>query len=411
MVTGCTALKDELNKGLRRHLDPAFRGEIKKVLKVLRGRLDPTKLDTGLPVITINTHEGRPVTSKAVYMDADLEIRDLQRDTYNLKTPVQIRGRGNTTWNALKKPYRLKFPKKTALFGYEKAKNWVLLANYQDTTLLLNSIAFELGRRFGFPFTPHYTHVEVVLNGRYEGSYVLTEQVSVGPGRVAIDEDGGFLVELDTHYDEEPKFRTPRLDLPVMIKHPEEGGADAVKKALFDLEEALLAPIFPDTLYQDIIDLDNFIDYIMINEITRNIDLQLLHSVFLYRDQDSKICLGPLWDFDYGFDYSDGKYFVNAEGMYCNTSFREGPGQWLLSRFFEDPVFRKAYQDRWNTIYPDLADMEVFIDTMAASLEKSYQANAKVWWWNKVDYPKEIARLKEWWRNRIAYLQREINSF
>jgi hypothetical protein len=397
VVSGCSALKD-FGK------------------KTLRGRLDPAKLDTGLPVITINTHGSQPVTSKEVYLTANIEISDPDNSDNNLKDEIEIRGRGNATWNAPKKPFRIRFPKKTSLFGYEKARNWVLLANYQDTTLLTNTIAFELGRRFGLAFTPHVTHVEVIVNGRYEGSYTVTEHVQTGSGRVDINEDAGFLVEVDAHYDEDPKFQTPFLNLPAMIKHPEdveESGYDFVKKAVNDLEAALFSEDFSNTNYRDLIDLDNFVDYIMINEIIRNVDIQIPHSVYLYQDPDSKMSLGPLWDFDYGFDYDGEKhaYFNNATGMFYNTSFRAGSGQKFFGRFFEDPVFRKAYKERWNAMYPEIVNMEAFIDQMASRLEKSYEANGTVWWWNKKDYPKEIARLKEWWKNRIAYLNQEINAF
>jgi spore coat protein CotH len=383
--------------------------------KTLRGYLDTARLDTDLPVITITTHSGKPVTSKEEFITANIEISDPDNSGNNLKGEIEIRGRGNTTWNTPKKPYRIRFPGKTSLFGYEKARNWVLLANYQDSTLLTNTIAFELGRRFDLAFTPHVTHVEVIVNGRYEGSYTVTEQVQIGPGRVNINKDEGFLVELDTYYDEEPKFRTPLLDLPVMIKHPEdveESGYDFVKQAVNDLEAALFSADFPNTNYRDLIDLDNFIDYIMINEIIRNVDIQLPHSVFLYRDQDSRIRLGPLWDFDYGFDYDGEKhaYFNNSTGMFYNTAFRGGAGKTFFDRFFEDPAFRKAYKERWNAMYPEIAGMEAFFDQMAAHLENSYEANGAVWWWFKRNYHKEIARLKEWWRNRIAYLNQEINA-
>jgi spore coat protein CotH len=389
--------------------------DIKYAVKiVLRGHVNPAKLDTGLPIIKITTNNNKPITSKEQYVKAGIEIVDPNDSANNFKGEVEIRGRGNTTWNAPKKPYRLRFPKKTSLFGHEKARSWVLLANYQDTTLMTNAIAFELGRRFGLPFTNHVTHVEVILNGSYEGSYMVTEHIQIGPGRVDINEEGGFLVELDNHYDEEPKFQTPLLNLPVMIKHPEtpeDSGYDFIKDALNELEAALYSGAFPGSAYRDLIDLNIFIDYIMINEITRNVDLQFPHSVFLYRDRDSKICLGPLWDFDFGFDYIKGKYFANAEGMYCNTAFREGSGQKFFSRFFEDPYFRTKYKERWNEKYADIADVETFIDETAIRLEKSHKANGAVWRWNMVNYQKEIARLKEWWRKRIAYLNREINLF
>jgi spore coat protein CotH len=391
---------------------------IKSMAKtVLRGYVDPAKLETGLPIIKINTHNGQAVTSKENYITADIEIIDPNNSRNNLKNSVEIRGRGNTTWNAPKKPYRLRFFEKISLFGYEKAKSWVLLANYQDTTLMLNSIAFELGRRFGLPFTPHYTHVEVILNGRYEGSYVVTEQIQMGRGRVDI-QDSGFFVELDSYYDEDPKLLTNILELPVMIKYPEDltdnSDYEFVRDALNELEAALFAGTFPGSGYRNLIDVNTWVDYIMINEITRNVDLQLPHSVYLYRDggEDSKIGAGPLWDFDYGFDYDNkGAYFKDTAGMYYNTTFREGRGQRFFARFFDDPWFRSKYRERWNEKYEDIAGMETFIDQMAALLEESAEANSKVWWWNKVDYQKEIERMKTWWRERINYLNTEINQF
>jgi hypothetical protein len=144
------------------------------------------------------------------------------------------------------------------------------------------------------------------------------------------------------------------------------------------------------------------------------VDIQLPHSVYLYRDagEGAKIKPGPLWDFDYGFDYDDrGAYFNNVSGMYHNTKFREGPGGKFFSRFFEDPSFRTKYKERWNGKYSDVAGMETFIDQTAALLEKSAQANSKVWWWNKVDHKEETERLKTWWRGRIDYLNTEINKF
>jgi spore coat protein CotH len=207
--------------------------------------------------------------------------------------------------------------------------------------------------------------------------------------------------------------------MPVMIKHPEDSedsedsGYDFVKDAVNELESALYSGSFPNSGYRDLIDTDVFIDYIMINEITRNIDIQLPHSVYLYRDggENKRIRAGPLWDFDFGFDNHEGKYFTNTEGMYFNTALREGSGQKFFSRFFEDPYFSTKYKERWNEKYADIAAMETFIDQTAALLEKSRYTDSKVYWWNAVDYKEEIERMKGWWRKRIEYLDREINQF
>ncbi|MDR0689957.1 MAG: CotH kinase family protein [Spirochaetaceae bacterium] len=387
------------------------------VKMVLKRHIDPAKLDTGLPIIKINTHNRRAITSKKDYVTADIEIVDPNNRDNNLKTTVEIRGRGNSSWSpvVLKKPYRLKFPKKISLFGYEKAKSWVLLANNQESTLILDSTAFELGNRLGVPFTPHYTHVELILNGSYGGSYVVTEQIQVGRGRVDIDENTGFLVEFDAHYDEDPKFRTSILELPIMIKSPEDladdSGYDFVKTAINELEAALFADSFPNNNYRDLIDLDVFIDYIIIQETTRNRDFSNGLSIYLYRDgkKDSKIKLGPLWDFDSGFDHiiKSGIYFQDATGRFFS---QDGSGKLFFSRFFEDPCFREKYQERWNQHYQDILGMEDFIDHMGSLLEKSRQVERYVWWWIKDNPQEQTERMKSWWRDRVNYLNTEINN-
>ncbi|KAA6305826.1 hypothetical protein EZS27_042520, partial [termite gut metagenome] len=149
-----------------------------------------------------------------------------------------IRGRGNVTWTYPKKPYRLKFDKKISVFGLGEAKSWVLLANYRDPTLIMNTVAFELGHKLKFPYTNHANHVEMFVNEEYKGSYMLTEQVQVDKYRIDIDEKKDFFVELDTYYDEEIKFRSALINLPVNVKSPEvknESEIEFVKIAINNL--------------------------------------------------------------------------------------------------------------------------------------------------------------------------------
>ncbi|GHV09638.1 hypothetical protein FACS189485_22420 [Spirochaetia bacterium] len=323
----------------------------------------------------------------------------------NTEYKDEIRGRGNTTWGQPKKPYRIKFKNKTSLFGYEQAKSWVLLANYLDPTLIMNTLAFELGVRFGLPFTNHYQHVDLVLNGVYQGSYVLTEQVQVGKGRVDIDEDDGFLVELDVYYDEDPKFRTDLYQLPVMVKSPEDlinpAGYDFVKNSMNALEAALTDVSFPESGYRDLINMDTFVDFLLINEIVANGELGHPKSTYMYKDAGAaKISMGPLWDFDWGFG-SPGNYFNY-------TDYRSGRHS-FFQRFFDDPVFSVAYKAHWNENLSGIINIGPFIDEMAASLEKSQALNARRW--GAVDYAQIISRMKTWWMQRMVYLNTEINKY
>ncbi|KAA6311804.1 hypothetical protein EZS27_037142, partial [termite gut metagenome] len=152
-----------------------------------------------LPIIIIDTKGGAGIYDKVNYVESTFRLVDTANPDNNVE-PLEktgIRGRGNSTWNYPKKPYRLKFDKKTSLFGLGAAKSWVLLANYQDPTFITNTVALELGSRIGFAFTNHTNHVELFLNKKYQGSYVLTEQVQVNEHRVNISEKEGFLVEFD----------------------------------------------------------------------------------------------------------------------------------------------------------------------------------------------------------------------
>jgi hypothetical protein len=369
---------------------------------------------TGLPVIKIDTKDGALITSKETYTKTNIKIVDANNTNYSFENTDykdEIRGRGNSTWSYPKKPYRLKFNKKTSLFGYEAAKSWVLLANYIDPTLIMNTVTFELGHRIGLPYTNHYTHVEVFLNGAYQGSYMLTEQMQVGKGRVDIDEDEGFFVELDSYYDEDPKFRTTSYNLPVMIKSPEDltdpAGYDFVKTAINGLEAAMTAGAFPESGYRDLINMDTFVDFLLINEIVHNNELWHPKSTYMYKDKgDARISMGPLWDFDWAFGYSG-----SGHAYFNNPTIRSGK-HLFFQRFFDDPVFATQYKVHWNANYAEIADMTAFIDEQAEKLKKSQAENFKIWWKDdNIDYNDEITKMKIWWSARIAYLNTEINKY
>lgn len=366
--------------------------------------------NTGLPVIYINTQNGAPIVSREDYLKMNIKVTS-DNPEYNLDHTGfedEIRGRGNATWSSPKKPYRIKFDKKTSLFGLTAAKSWVLLADYRSPTLLQNILGFELGKRFGLPFTNNFRHVELVLNGNYAGTYILTEQVQTGKGRVDIDEKKGFLLELDYHYDDDVKFRTKIYNLPVLVKSPEEitdESLNPIKEALNSLEVAVNS-----RSYNDLIDVDNFIDYIMVNDMVMNFELQVPASVYMYKDVNSKIKMGPLWDFDCGYGYEDdGKSFYREfNGRLPFLSRRNGwGGQPFLAKLFEDPAFKKRYKERWNEKYGLMATMPAYIDSLSAVLKKARELNYVRWYSDSRN--KESEPLKAWWNSRLTHLNEAVN--
>jgi hypothetical protein len=376
-----------------------------------KGYVDPDTLNTtGLPIVRIDTVNGKDITNKVDYLTADIKITNSDND---LTTTTEIRGRGNTSWrNNGKKPYRLKFFEKQKLFGLTKAKSWVLLANAADDTMIKNIIAFEMGQRFGLPYTNHYIPVELVLNGEYRGSYLLTEQVQVGSGRVDIDEDTGYLIELDNYYDEEPKFKTAPIPFPVMIKSPETipngFGDNFVKTSINELVGKMFADSFPENGYRDLINMDTFVNYIMIQEFLENSDFWSLNSVYVYKDGEpnSKICAGPLWDMD--------RILGNPnERRTANSDFTP-LGEVFFGRFFADPVFVAAYKAKWNEHYDIIANqMPAFIVDMADKLAQSRKMDYLLWQGTDPGdsyYDDIIDDLQTWWSERVDFMNGAIND-
>jgi len=373
--------------------------------------ISDTLIDTGLPVLYINTQNAAPVADKEKWVNHNLTITSGNPAHRLEKTGFrdEIRGRGNSSWGMPKKPYRIKFREETSLFGMVPSRNWVLLANYRDPTLLSNTVALETGRRFGFPFTCHYVHIDVVLNGEYHGSYILTEHMRVGDGRVDIDRNNGYLVELDFRYDEDPKFLTNGSQkLKVEIHHPDLGadashpGYDFVKASLNEFDAALSDPDFPNNNYTNILDIDSMVDFLLISEITRNDEITAPASVFMYKDAGEKIKMGPLWDFDWAFGMRD-----DASVAVSTAETRMFGGR-IFSRFYNDPVFVSKYKIRWNEKLPDLLGISAFIDEMYNQIKMSASLDSKRW--RGTNYEYEAGKLKEWWNRRMLYLNKEINN-
>ncbi len=383
---------------------------------------------SGLPVIKINTENNAAITSKEIYTNMAFVLTDSNHSGNNIsKTNMKdlVRGRGNDSWinpNAKKKSYRIKFDKKTSVFGLEAAKSWVLIAQYRDATLMYNVTAFELGKRLALPFNHSFNFVELYLNGEYAGNYLFTEQNQVGAGRVNINETEGWFVELDGYYDEEPKFRTTKYRLPVMIKSPEfepvdisNPAYDFVRTELNTLTNAVGSPNFPENGYRDLINMDTFIDFLMINEICDNKEIETPMSTYMYKDKGGRISMGPLWDFDGGFGY-DYRYNHYVPPM-ARTPFND-----FFKRLFEDPVFLAKYKERWNSKYNDIASIPDFMDETASRIGKSAEQNFQTWWYRANapwvdnhpaepnDFLASVAKLKDYYKARIAYLNTEINK-
>lgn len=151
-----------------------------------------------LPVVYVDTDDGEGVTNKNIPKDAVLRIQgnaEFNNPDMWYQGETTIKGRGNSTWdyayqNGLKLPYKLKLDAKANLLGIGSGanKHWTLLANIIDHTNMRNEIAHKFAKGIGMETTVNDTGVVLVLNGKYQGMYELSEHVRVGSARVNVFE-------------------------------------------------------------------------------------------------------------------------------------------------------------------------------------------------------------------------------
>ena len=399
----------EALKSLGSAFDTSSKGAWSDFVKAMPARL------IAFPVLRIATEDAAPIVSKEDYLDA----------TFTLIVPVisdepvalngKIRGRGQSTWGQPKNPYKVQFKNDEAyaalsdFLGMPKNRNWALLADYFDRTLMRNKIALSLGSSSvfsdGLKWTPSGQHIEVYLNGDYVGVYLLTEDIRIAPERLNIrgmssdpakgEVDGGFIVEadvrLDCYKDDVLNLQlvTPKGAL-ICIDTPDEEDITAeqlayIKKYLLAVEQDLYSA---DQLAK--IDLISFVDFYLLSELFRNIDSDFYSSVFLFKDSaaaadpaDRLLNAGPLWDFDRSAGNTNNENGWLAEGCWTNTrtdTRRPSPlPNWFaeLSRY---PAFVDMVIERWKAKRPAIETyINTSIDTFAFRLDGPQQRNFERW--------------------------------
>lgn len=376
---------------------------------------------TGLPIVYIDTEEKQPIESKDEYVKGAIRIvSNNVNGIPDFESVMKIKGRGNTTWGMPKKPYKIKFDSKVSLLGEPEDKEWVLLANYADKTQLRNEIAFFMGEMSTLEYTPRTNFVEVVLNGVYNGTYQLGEQLKISKNRVNVGDDG-FLLEIDGKAAEEDiTFKVPHIGQPINIKDPDvEVGSDDynfVVNYLNTTDQVLFSEDFADPVegYKKYIDVESFVDWYLINEITKNPDSRFFTSCYMNLSREGKLKMGPLWDFDIAFGNIDyHPQVIGLEGFWVKTS------PWF-TRLFEDPAFVSLVKERFAYFYGKQNEIFLEINRNAEYLQYAAVENNNKWGtlynytWPNYEilgkYQNEVQNMKNWLNRRLEWLNNAISA-
>lgn len=393
---------------------------------------EPEPIDESLLAgrIVIETEGGAPIVSKEDYVKATFTVSHANED-WNIESVTGgIRSRGNSTWLWYpKKPYRIKFDKKQTVMGLAKAKSWVLLAEYRDPTSIMNAYVFELGNLLGLPYTNHNRYVELELNGEPQGLYHLTEQVQQNENRVNIDEKGGYLIQLDR--DDGPELAPDATDnfwsavyfMPVCVKNPDEPTPailDEVKASLAELETAIASGNMNEV--EKLLDVKSMIDFLIIQELIYNVELDAPRSMYMHKDIGNDTWhMGPLWDFDAGFDFDwsnmtqSHNYFASYTELVLGTKpATHGGTQYNVPGFFSDLFKMHPFVTRYKARWKEVKALE---DQAWANTYRHYAANKALWEKDAVMWPvgktpaTEIDRMQRWLHNRFAHLDKIVANY
>lgn len=378
---------------------------------------------SGLPVMWIETVDREEIVSKDNYLRASFKlVEDVKTRAPGdiIVDSVSIKGRGNSTWEYMpKKSYRLKLDNKQPLLGEASDKSWVLINNYADKTMLRNQVAFYISKISNLDYTPSSHFVELMLNGQYNGTYLLCDKIKLGKSRVDAGEDG-FLLEIDAKANmDEVVFSVPHLINPVNIKDPEVKKGDEnftyVCDYVSEADSILFSVDFkdPNKGWQRYMDLDSFVDWYLINEIAKNNDALLWSSCFMSLKRNDKLKMGPVWDFDIAFGN------INYNNNQTPYGFWVKNASWF-SRLFEDPVYVEAVKNRFQFFYSRKEEILHEINKSASYLKVSAQENEKRWHtlytstWPNYDvwgsYFNEVQSMKEWLNTRLDWLKVEYEK-
>lgn len=384
------------------------------------------------PVIYITTADGKSVESDWQTVDCTISVDNIEKRYIVNEEEATVKCRGNASMGWPKKSYTIRFTESQKLggLGEGKSKNWVLVSNHCDQSLLRNHAAFWLQRNMdGIEWAPDCRPVDVYLNGDYRGNYMLIEKVTVNEDRVNIlngQEDpsleADFMVELDNYANKAGDNGTvwfTAKGFPYEIRgednltterctYIDQWVTNAYVTACDGTEEEIRA----------ILDIDSLVDTYLVEEIMKNIDCGW-SSFFLYR-KEGKLYFGPGWDFDLaaGNDYrlDNGSY----EGIYAGDS-RYGFSQqnpWFL-RLMEKEWFRKIAAERFFELKEEGIFDRLFteLDDVYAICKESFDHNFEKWpiFGQRINQEPDIIRsfdtteehfnyLKEWLGNRLVWL-------
>jgi Spore coat assembly protein len=374
---------------------------------------------TGVPRIVIETEKHRAIKDRETEIPAKLQIWDEKKPNSDIME-LTIRGRGNSSWTVMpKKSYKVELKQGAKLLGMPKDKDWALIANYADKTLMKNYLAYRLADDIGMDYSPRCKFVDFCLNGEYQGVYLLTETIKVDKNRVNIPKnDKSYLVEFDEKYkaDEQVIFSDVLVPSKPFQIHFPKNASDSVLNVLathVQRFEKFLKTVDTASLreIESWIDVEAFAKHFWIQEFLKNPDANYLTSVYFTWMENGAIKMGPVWDFDIAF-----AGFGGYDPDFALTDGWRTKDDYWSEKLFSNKEFGLAVAEYWDDLRPSFEKSFFIIDSLYDVLKRPAEENFKKWdvlqknekWlFKSVDsYEEAVDYLREWIAKRMKWIDK-----
>lgn len=376
---------------------------------------------SGLPLVFVNNTDREPVVSKDAWLEGT-SYAIVYSDGTVFDAPGKIKGRGNSTWTYDKKPYAVKFEKKQKPFGFPANKNWVLLAESCDPSLLRTAYMCAISKATDIEWTINYQYVNLFLNGEYMGVYVFTDKVEKSENRINIKKDG-FIIEDDNFYEKENLYFVTYKGLgrPYTFKYPDDEkdivrGDDNylfIESFMNQLESSLM--VLPDNhddiKYMDYLDVTSFAKYHVANEVFMNFDP---NRYYVLPSRLSKLKMMPLWDSEWSMgswitSWHDNPYPIEENTFWENMYF--------FKYLMKSPAFKEAVKAEWALFMTNVQQVKDEVENVRLMIAKAQVANFKKWPstgrpmnYSVKSWQEEVERVNTFFDERVTWMDNRINN-
>ena len=361
---------------------------------------------------------------------------------------ITIELRGNSSQGQPKKPYRFETVdalgdnNNVSLLGMPEENDWVLYAPWSDKTLIRNVLTYQLSNEMGW-YASRTRHCELYLNGDYKGIYVLMEKIKRDQNRVNIskldpnevdgdDLTGGYILKFDWIWtgdnlgwfeSDEGSLYNYHYPKPDEISSEQ---VDYIQQYINNFENMMMSNNYNEPQgYPLWINIDSFVDYIMLQELSKNVDAYRL-STYIYKDKhdmDHRLYAGPIWDINHGFGNCDYGYTWLTNNWLLGYQATDDPIAFWWHKLWNDDGFEDAFSQRYTELRSSTLSLNhiySIIDSVANYLGPAIDRNFTRWptlgtyvWPNYYvfdTYAEEIEYLKSWTAERLQWMDQEMLS-